>query len=670
MSTPQKTTQHTQRITPVKLIFISLFVSLVSFGIGMTLHSCTDGKSLEDNLKKFEITDINIPSSVDVFAEGEITLTGKGFEPEDQIRLLALNDTTVAYLINAASVTEQSITFTTPTGFTSGTYKVFAIRSDQCLLLGEMSINIIVNTEIPDIEGMTVKGVVYCEGTAIPGVVVSDGFEVTTTDEHGVYYLPSQKKHGYVFISMPGNYEVARSNVNATLFYQTLEGSSAVEQKNFELVRVDNENHVVIMIADVHLANRNDDLLQFSTRFLTDINSTINSYRSENKKVYGLTLGDMSWDNYWYSNNFDLSNSLTYMSQINCPVFNMIGNHDHDPYYANDWMSENKFRELLGPTYYSFNLGQVHYVVLDDTEYINTGGSPGVLGQRNYNARIVNDQMQWLQKDLSTIQDKNTPIVVAMHIQLYSNSSLNNQGQPMINISLDNGSSLVSALQDFSNVHVITGHTHTNYNIEASDRLMEHNTAAVCATWWWTGKSGYAGNHICKDGTPGGYGVWDINNRDIAWYYKSLGYEKDYQFRTYDLNTVYITAAQYAPKSSDAALAQYAGIYATRNTNNEVLINVWNYDSRWEIEVKEGDKILDITCVVTKDPLHIISYEAKRLNVAAIPTSDFVSNNITHMFKVKASNATSTLNIRVTDRFGNVYTETMERPKVFNYQMR
>ena len=40
------------------------------------------------------------------------------------------------------------------------------------------------------------------------------------------------------------------------------------------------------------------------------------------------------------------------------------------------------------------------------------------------------------------------------------------------------------------------------------------------------------------------------------------------------------------------------------------------------------------------------------------------------MFKTKASNATSTLLIKVTDRFGNVYTETMERPKAFNYMMR
>ncbi len=35
------------------------------------------------------------------------------------------------------------------------------------------------------------------------------------------------------------------------------------------------------------------------------------------------------------------------------------------------------------------------------------------------------------------------------------------------------------------------------------------------------------------------------------------------------------------------------------------------------------------------------------------------------MFKVTASSATSTLDIKVTDRVGNVYTETMNRPKAF-----
>ena len=36
-----------------------------------------------------------------------------------------------------------------------------------------------------------------------------------------------------------------------------------------------------------------------------------------------------------------------------------------------------------------------------------------------------------------------------------------------------------------------------------------------------------------------------------------------------------------------------------------------------------------------------------------------------HFFKVKADNADVDLTIKVTDEFGNVYTENMKRPKAF-----
>ena len=46
--------------------------------------------------------------------------------------------------------------------------------------------------QIPDKAGMTVKGMVKDNaGNAIAGVVVSDGLEVTATDERGIYYLAS-----------------------------------------------------------------------------------------------------------------------------------------------------------------------------------------------------------------------------------------------------------------------------------------------------------------------------------------------------------------------------------------------------------------------------------------------------------------------------------------------
>lgn len=646
---------------------VILFMFMILTVSAITFFGCK-GDPDPDDEPALKITGVSIPSTIDVEAEGDITITGKGFVAGDQIQIVLTTDAGKVYLITVASVTATSVTFTLPAGVTSGTYKITVFRGDDSLYLGSTSINIISGDEIPDIAGMTIKGMVFCNGEGIPGVTVSDGFEVTVTNEDGIYYLASLKKHGYVFISVPGNYEVTRSN-NLPQFYKILAGGTAVERKDFSLISTDNIKHVVLTMADMHLANRNDDISQFNSGFLPDINTTISSCIADGAKVYGLTLGDMSWDAYWYENNYGLSDMTTQLNKVNCTVFTTMGNHDNDPYIASDWLAEAKYRSVIGPTYYSFNLGNIHYVVLDDIQYVNTGGSQGTIGDRNYYDVVIANQLAWLAKDLATITDKSAPLVIAMHAQLNSNPTLNASGEQTSNIALNNGSTLLSYLQSFTNVHIVTGHTHVNYAVENSETVMEHNTAAVCATWWWTGKSGYAGNHICTDGSPGGYGIWEMNGTAVKWYYKSIGKSKSYQFRAYDLNKTHITAAAFAPGSTDDLLAPYAGVYAATNTNNEVLINVWGYDPDWTVEVKEAGSPLTVKRVSALDPLHIISYEAMRLNAGATPTESFCTNSTAHMFKTTATSPTSTLDITVTDRFGNVYTQTMTRPKDFSRTM-
>lgn len=516
-------------------------------------------------------------------------------------------------------------------------------------------------------QGMMLKGWVFSDGVGIPDVVVSDGYEVTVTDENGVYYLPSEKKNQYVFVSVPGNYEVPSIGKSPQFFKRLKEGKNVVERHDFELTAVDNNKHVVLTMADIHLANRIDDIAQFET-MLVDINNVITAYKRSGTKVYALTLGDLSWDTYWYSNKFTIKDYVPYMNKINAPVFNTMGNHDNNPHAAGDWASQLYYREVLCPNYYSFNLGNIHYVVLDDIEYINNGGAPGITGDRKYNAHITPDQIEWLKKDLELVKDKNAPLIVALHIPIFTAPDINNTANYRIaNIEFHN------TLSKFSDVHIITGHSHTNSNYVHSDNMMEHITAAVCATWWWTGYSGMAGNHICKDGSVGGYGVWEFDNKSVKWHYKSMGYDHDYQFRTYDLNSIEMTAAKYAPYANatySAKVSEFADVYATTSTANEVLINVWGYDKDWTITVKEGESTLPVTRVMAKDPLHIISYAMARLNRNANPSDGFLTSNTTHLFKVKASSPTSTLNIKVTDRFGRIYTETMTRPKDLTTNMR
>lgn len=642
-------------------------------GIGASSVACKKNKvapapAPADRDLAGSIKNYFIPSELTVSPNTEHSFTGEGFLMGDRIQFTPAASTSAGFTAVLKSVNTDSCSFLIPAQIIPGAYVIEILRGKQRLTLGTTTVILAFNN-IPDQAGMTVKGTVFALGRGLANVVVSDGVEVTQTDATGIFYLPSKKEKRFLFVSLPGGYEApVRETVLPVFYKEFTTNRHQVETIDFELRPVNNHQHLILALGDMHLANRNNDISQFQNGFLQDAATTIKKYQNEGYKVYGLTLGDMTWDAYWYENGFGFRQYIEALKNINIPVFHTMGNHDNDPYISGDWPAENSFRAALGPTYYSFNLGKIHYIVLDNIQYINTDGAQGQIGERNYKGLVVPDQIAWLQKDLATITNKSTPIIVAMHIQLNNNPTLSG-GVETSTLRLNNAQELMDAFSGFSDVHLLTGHTHICYAVENSHNLMEHNSGAVCATWWWTGKNGYAGNHICKDGAPGGYAIWKFNNRAYQWLYKSIGYEEPYQFRAYDLNQVHITAAKYAPKATDWDLATYAGPYAMPNSQNEILINVWGYDKTWKVEVFENGAPLSVSRVRALDPLHIISYEALRLNNNATPTADFVTTPTAHLFLARASSANSPVEIKVTDRFGAVYSQTMNRPKELTVSM-
>ena len=554
------------------------------------------------------------------------------------------------------AIKADSFSFKISSQVSTGKYTFCIKRGSQIKAIGEMNFTIEKRIEIVEKEGYNVYGFISCDGVGVPGVVVSDGVEVTATDENGLYYLKSEEYHKLVFMSVPSGYETVTDSCMPK-FHKVLDGSSSTtERADWQLTKVDNKDHVMYVLGDMHLANRTNDATQFAT-FLSDIKEQITANKS--RRQYALTLGDMTWDLYWYDNSYDLTVYVEMMKKklSGLQIFHTIGNHDHDMNEVGDFNTVSLYKKTVAPTYYSFNIGDVHYVVLDDILCKNTGtGGDG----RKYESTLTTDQVAWLKKDLSYV-DKSKTLVITMHAQMYNENDA---------ASLSNASQLANLCSGYK-THVMTAHTHVIWNndLSTSNGIVHHNSGAVCGTWWWTGYYTPELN-LCKDGSPAGYYVYQMSGTDVKWRYKPTGRDFNYAFRTYDRNQIVMTAANFAPKANATGVTNFeksASAWTAASKDNYVYINVFDYDKSWKIEVTENGKSLTPELVSSKDPLHLVTYEAKRYNAGANPTSDFKARTVTsHIFRVKASSASSTLEIKVTDRFGNISTESMKRPRAFS----
>lgn len=498
----------------------------------------------------------------------------------------------------------------------------------------------------------TVVGRVLADGKALSGVVVSDGYIVDTTGLDGCFSLMSKKAHGYVFMSIPDGYDVPTEGVTPKYFARV--GTYSQDTVRFTLTRDSRSEFKMFVFGDMHLADKRGDLKQFEA-FVNDIKPQMTS------GSFVVTLGDMSWDAFW--DGFDITDYFSAVTKDFTPVqfFHTIGNHDHDLSKDGDWETAAAYKKTVGPTYYSFNRGGLHFIVLDDILCTNSGGRRSSLN------KVSSEQIAWLQKDLSYL-DRSTPLAIFIHAPLYGSGG---------RLSLADAMDLVNSLRGFSSITFFSGHTHTVYNVDVTGvsgyvPIFENCCGTVCGDWWyWAYDFPESNMQICTDGAPGGCKIVQIKNGKMTWQYKATGKNADYQFRTYDRNMICLDVSARASYSNRAAFLKSAGELAQPSSENLVYINVWDYDPEWTIEVRENGKSLEVKQLSNfKDPMYLGFMEAYCLAngyiseyTAGTVTASCSASTTNHIFSVKASRPDSTLDITVTDRFGRRYKESMKRPK-------
>ena len=545
-------------------------------------------------------------------------------------------------------------------------------------------------------KGATIYGTVECDGTPVEGVAVSDGFSIVKTDKKGVYNLVSEKRNGNVFITIPSGYEaiVAAGDVQPQYWAALTADSSTVERHDFNLKRVENDKHIMLAITDIHLSNQLGDIDQLKTIVMPRIREEVDKYRKQGIPVYTMCMGDSSFDLFWYDFLFDIKDFRTTIGKIGypTPIFHTMGNHDNDgatePNADTDFNAAQKYREVFGPTYYSFNIGKVHYIMLDNLRYRNEkreNMKPGknMAGARNYDHIVVEEQMEWLRKDLAMIEDKSTPIVVGMHCPVYRMQSEHNSTELYSYFTDSNGKRTLApalyfseAFKEFKDVHYLTGHTHklitthcaVNKEHTTLANTIDHNVSAICGAWWFTAAHG--GPHLAPDGSPAGFSVFPVDGKNIEWYFTSADCGSERQFRAFDLNSV----RDYYKNSGEMRVLLENNPERTdfaKVKNNRVAIHIWDWAPDWKITVTENGKPLTVVHEPMENPQYTVAYcIPKSIWRRNLKKNTFKAETTAHMFHCTASAPDTTLEITVTDSFGRVYTETMVRPKEFSKNMK
>ena len=524
------------------------------------------------------------------------------------------------------------------------------------------TVNAVCNT--PGQAVTQVEGYVrWSDNTPAPGISVSNGFDVVVTDSEGHYTLPDNDDVWYFYLSLPSDAVISKNTNGCPDFYKRK--LSGCNTYNFTLQHQAVENHFLLFaFADpqAHNAKRESQTLVNSDRFRDESVPAINACAAGySLPCYGITLGDVVYNEDSRNSTGGLPTMRSHFSQINMPVFQTIGNHDYTWFYSTTGnelktdatsstlflKAQRAFEECFGPINFSFNRGDVHVVCMRNIIW-NNSTSP-----RSYRGGFTDEQYDWLVADLANVPSDKT-VIFCVHIPISSC------------LSGDNVSKVMTLLKGFSHAEIFSAHTHYIKNVPdvGGYGIYEHVHEALCGIFWWS--------NLAVDGVPNGYSVYELSGKQIVDSY-FIGVNnhmntRDYQMRIY------------------RGGVKYGGSYIyfrNPHPSDVLLINVFNSDVNWKVEVYEDDVLAGEASLMPENKetysnamYSTVTYglqssqdwwtQAYHLGVLGKgfkngnlnPSDSDYMDHCYHMYKYTMTNPSASIRVVATDTFGNQYTCT------------
>ncbi len=321
-----------------------------------------------------------------------------------------------------------------------------------------------------------VRGRVFLDangnGQADPGepgianVLVTDGVTVVVTAEDGSYRLPIAEARAVICMTRPAGYAPTGS------FWQWSDGSAPAD---FGLVEeAQPEDFFFVHVTDSHLGRLDlfKEFAQRINRFPIPLAFVINTGDLVGGvDVVPVEAAKAQFDRY-----------IEGAAEFEVPLLNVPGNHEHVAAHLKEadkdhpWYGKGLYRKLLGPLYYSWNYGRLHFVALDGTTLW-------------YEERLGEQQLAWLKANLAR-----TP--VERPIVLFCHQSL---------LTIRDGEELFKLLEGRTVLAGFCGHLHRNF-IENRGNVPIIHTGALSGSWW-SGPN--------PDGTPQGFRLVHVQGESL-----------------------------------------------------------------------------------------------------------------------------------------------------------
>ena len=467
----------------------------------------------------------------------------------------------------------------------------------------------------------------------LPGIRVSNGADVATTDKNGRWTLPVPGDCEF-FVLKPSDWAVPVDDLKLPRFYYAHRPNGSRKSKykgvaptgslprsiNFPLRhKKEPRDFEAIFFGDPQPRNLQDVL--FLDRDVVE--PLVGS-----DAAFGVTLGDIVFDNL---NIFGpISTSI---SRIGIPWYQVVGNHDLNTDTPEDALSNETYVRHFGPPNYSFDYGGVHFLTIDDVywEWIDDPKNPGKK-RGSYQALLTDKVLSFCKNDLAGISSDQL-VVVMMHIPL---------GE------ISNRESLFRLLEPFEKSFSISGHTHTLFQDEFQQEdgwkgkkpHLHIVNGATCGSWW-SGKPADNGVPFTtmRDGAPNGW--------------SEIRFFEDQGEQTWEYD--YIGAGHTKGESMTAT------ILPQEDGSQLFNVNFWAGGKRSLVELQLWDQSwIQMKKVVKLDP-HFVQIRAqddaerdkaehdkkwRRLSKAA-PSR--------HLWQCRLPKEVKALQVRATDRYGRTH---------------